>query len=97
MKKNYENEEKIREIYHKELKIQLIKDWLVILFFLACGIVAAIYCGTLFLTVAVDGKAAAVTILTTLIIFSGLLISGYCYNKFLSKKLDKLWDQKKLL
>jgi uncharacterized membrane protein required for colicin V production len=91
------NENQIDEICRKESKVQLTKEWLGILFFVAAAIVAVIYYKALSAPIADHGEAAAITIIITLSAFAALLISGYFYNGFLSKKLDRLWEQKKLL
>ncbi|HBA37023.1 TPA: hypothetical protein DCZ15_04105 [Candidatus Falkowbacteria bacterium] len=90
-------ETKIDEICRKENKVQLTKEWLRILFFVTAAIVAIIYCKALSTPIIDHGETAAITITVTLSAFAALLISGYFYNGFLSKKLDRLWEQKKLL
>jgi len=107
-KKNKEmntNEEKINAICQKEGKVQQTKEWLGVLFFVAVIIVAIVYYKAISFAVNVPDplltmkydRIAGATIIITLAIFAGLLISGYFYNGMLSKKLDRLWEQKKLL
>ncbi len=91
------SENELKEICDKENKIQSIKDCLNILFFAVSAIVAVICCQSITAQTVDHGKTEVITIIVTLSIFAGLLISGYFYSKFLSKKLDKLWEQKKLL
>ena len=89
------NEEKLAEICKKEEKILLKQQWLVLLFFVAAAVVVGIIC---YVFVAIDyGDVAAIIILITLSVFASIVISGYFYDKSLSKKLDRLWEQKKLL
>ena len=91
------NENQIDAICRKEGKIQQAKEWLGILFFVAAAIVAVICYKAVTAPIADHGETAVITILITLSTFAGLLITGYLYNRFLSKKLDRLWEQKKLL
>lgn len=99
------NKEKINEICRKEGNVQLMKEWLGILFFVAVIIVAIIYYKAISFAVTVPDplltmkydQIAGETIIITLTVFAGLLIAGYFFNKFLSKKLDRLWEQKQLL
>lgn len=91
------NEKKIDEICHQEGRIQQAKEWLIVLFFLVIILMAAIFYKALSAPVVDNGKAAVITIIITLSVFAGLLISGYFCDKFLSKKLDKLYEQKQLL
>ena len=91
------NKNQIEEICCKESKVQLKKEWLGILFFVAAVIVAVIYYKAFSAPIADHGVAAGKTILIALSTFAVLLIFGYFYNGFLSKKLDRLWEQKKLL
>ena len=92
------NEKEILEICKKERKIILKKQWLVTLFFVAAAVVIGIICcKALSAPVGDYGEAAGLAILITLSIFASLIISGFFYYKNLSKKLDKLWEQKKLL
>jgi|GEM_PF-3573048 len=97
------NEERINEICRKEGRVLLIKEWLGVLFFVAAIIVAIIYYKVISFAVIVPDQflrmeycgIAVETIIITLAIFAGLLVSGYFYNRFLSKRLDILWEQKK--
>jgi len=91
------NENQIEEICRKEGRVQQTKKWLGILFFVAAAIMAVIYYNALSAPITDNGKAAATQILISLSTFAGLIIAGYFYNRFLSKKLDRLWEQKKLL
>ena len=99
--KKMKNQKKINEICRKEGKVQLIKEWLGVLFFVAAIIVAIIYYKAVSFAVTVPDmkydQIAGETIIITLTVFAGLLIAGYFFNKFLSKKLDRLWEQKQLL
>ena len=95
------NENQINEICRKESKVQLMKEWLDVLFFVAAIIVAIVYYKAISFAVTPDplltmkyDQIAGAAIIITLSIFVCLLISGYFYNRFLSKKLDKLWEQK---
>lgn len=87
----------LKEVCEKENRVQQMKEWLNILFFVASAIVAVICYQSITAQTVDHGKTEVITIIVTLSIFAGLLISGYFYSKFLSKKLDKLWEQKKLL
>lgn len=99
------NENQINEICRKEGRVRLTKEWLVILFFIAIIIVAIIYYKAISFAVTVPDplltmeydRIAGARIIITLSVFVGFLITGYCYNMFLSKKLDRLWEQKQLL
>ncbi len=91
------NEEEIREICRKEDNVLATKAWLRILFFLAAVVVAIVYYKALSAPMTDHGKTAVETICITLSIFASLLIAGYFYDKLLSKKLNGLWKQKKLL
>ena len=91
------NENHIENICREEGKIQLIKDWLGISFFIAAAIVAVIYYKAVTAPITDHGETAVITIIMTLSVFAGLLMFGYFYNRMLSKRLDSLWEQKKLL
>jgi hypothetical protein len=99
------NKNQIEEICNKEDKMLLTKEWLDIAFFVAVIIVAIVCYKAISLAVTVPDplitmkydRIAGATIIITLAIFAGLLVSCYFYNRFLSKKLDMLWEQKKLL
>lgn len=91
------NENQINEICLKESKVQLMKEWLGILFFVAAAIVAVMDYKALSSTATDHGETAVTIMLVTRIVFVGLLLTGYFYNRFLSKKLDMFWEQKKLL
>lgn len=92
-------------ICREEAKVQLTKEWLGILFFVATIIVAFVYYKAISFAVNVPDplltmeydKIALGVIIIALTIFASLLVSGYFYNIFLSKKLDRLWGQKQLL
>jgi D-alanyl-lipoteichoic acid acyltransferase DltB (MBOAT superfamily) len=88
---------KITEICDKKNKIQSIKEWLEILFFAISAIVAVICYQSITAQTADHGQTEVITIIVTLSAFAVLCISGYFYSQFLSKKLDRLWEQKKLL
>jgi len=89
-------EEKIDEICRKEDGIQKVKDWLVVLFFFAAIAVVVVSYRALSASVNDHGKTAVVTMLVALSVFAGVIVAGYFYNKFLTKKLNKLWEQKKI-
>ena len=89
------NEEKISEICGKEKQVLNIKNWLITLFFLAAIIVALIIIKSLFTTNLDHGQEAVTNIIITLSIFAISIIAGYLYGQRLSKKMDKLWEQKK--
>ena len=97
------NEKKIDEICRKEGKVKQIKEWLGILFFVAAIIVAIVYYKAMALPVSnyasdLERDRAAVTIIIAdLSVFAVTIIAGYFYNRFLSKELDKLYEQKQLL
>lgn len=91
------NKKEIKEICSKESKVQLVKEWLNILFFLAAAIVAVVHYKVLSVPTTDHGKSAVTVIIITLSVFAGLIIAGYFYDRFLTKKLDKLWEQKKNL
>ena len=92
------NEKEILEICKKERNVILKQQWLVTLFFIAAAaVIGIICCKALTAPIADHGEAAGTTILATLSVFAGLIISGFFYYKFLSKKMDRLWEQKKLL
>ncbi len=91
------NEKKVEEICRKEDKIKVIKEWLVVLFFLAAVMVGIVFYIGISASTNDNGKTAEITMLIALVTFAGLIIAGYIFNKFLSKKLHRLWQQKKLL
>jgi uncharacterized membrane protein len=97
------NEEKIDEICHKEGKVLIIKEWLGVLFFVAAIVVAGVYIKALSLPVSnyvsdmERDRVAATVIIICLSAFAATITAGYFYNQLLSKKLDRLWEQKKLL
>jgi hypothetical protein len=104
-KKMMKNDYQIDKICLKEGKIMLIKEWLGVLFFVAAIIVAIVYYKAISFAVNVPDplfamkydRISGAIIIITLAIFAGLLIAGYLYNRALTKKLDKLWERKKLL
>jgi len=96
------NEKQINEICRKESKVLAVKEWLCVLFFLAAIVTAVIYLKAL--SNAVDpllgieaDQTAVKTIIITFSVFAVSVIAGYFYNKFLSKELNRLWEQKQLL
>lgn len=99
------NKEEIDKICRKANKLRLTQEWLRILFFVAVIIVTIVYYKAISFAVTVSDplltmkydRIAGATIIITLSVFAGLLMSGYFYNQYLSRKLDQLWDEKKLL
>jgi len=87
----------IDEICRKEEVAENKKTWLCIICILAAIITAIICVVTIFNPVTDRGEAAALTIIITLSIDECIIISGYFYNRYLSKKLEQLFEQKKLL
>jgi len=89
------NEEAIGIIIHQEQKVSNLKTYLIISFFLIS--IAALI---IFISVVADyagDKSSAIKILVTFIVYAVLLVAGYYYNQSLTKKLDRLDDQKQLL
>lgn len=89
----------IEEIVKQEAKISNKKWYLKASFFLVSALVILIYVLAVKEALAKDDllsdQVALVKIIVTLSVFAGLLIVGYFYNQKLSKKLDKLWEEKK--
>jgi hypothetical protein len=89
------NEAEIEKIANQEQKVSNVKTYLIILFFLISAAVIVIFFSVLFNR---DINDKYITkILATFISYAVLLAGGYLYNRALSKKLDKLWNQKKSL
>jgi len=94
---------KIEEICRKEGKVVAAKEWLGVLFFLASIIVAWIFIKALStpvtnpLLVMKHDAMVVEKLLITLMTFTVAIISGYLLNWTLSKKMDRLWKQKKAL
>lgn len=85
----------LEKIVAKEKKIQSTKEWLGILFFVVAAIVAIMIYATL--ASSIEGEVIGKRIIITLSAFAGLLIFGYLYDKLLSKRLEILWEQRKML
>lgn len=88
-----ENEAEIEKIANQEQKVTNLKTYLIISFFLISIIVIIIFFSSLFGHL--HDQMSATKILIMFIVYVVLLVVGYFCNKALSKKLDKLWDQKK--
>lgn len=89
------NEKEIEKIYNQEQKVSNLRTYVRISFFLVSAVVIII-----FVSVIINhagGKLPAVKILVTLIVYAVSLVIGYLYDWILSKKLDRLWNQKKSL
>ncbi len=96
----YKNEKQISEICYKEDRVKLIKEWLRISFFILSTVVImlmVIFAGTAKDQSIGDQRMAVIKIIVTLLTFALLIIAGYFYDRFLSKKMDKLWEEKKAL
>jgi uncharacterized membrane protein len=92
----------IGKIAEKEQKVCLRKEWLNVLFFVVSFIAVSII--VKMLTQVGMNKLSfteeqniATNIIITYLSYSAILISGYMYNKKLSKQLDKFWEAKKAL
>ena len=85
----------LEKIVAKEKKIQSTKEWLGILFFVVAAIVAIMIYATL--ASSIEGEVIGKKIIIILSAFAGLLIFGYLYDKLLSKRLEILWEQRKML
>jgi hypothetical protein len=95
-------EKEIEKICKKEGKILATKEWLCAAFFLSAVITAIVYLKSLSealnSSLGIDGdRAAVVKIIIAFSVFAVSIIAGYLYNQLLSKKLDRLWEQKKAL
>lgn len=90
-------EQKINEICSKEREIQAVKEWLGISFFVVAAIVTIMIYATLTSSMEDRGEIVVEKIISILSAFAGLLIFGYLYDKFLSKRLEILWEQRKML
>lgn len=97
------NENEIEKIANQEKKIVLTKTYLWLSFF-----PLSVFVFWTFIKAVMESSAnsefdikqdqmAVTKIIITLSLFAVALVIGYLYNKKLSKKLDKLWQQKKAL
>ncbi len=88
------NQEKIELICKQERKITVIKEWLIVAFFLTCFAVALLIVYFIF---AQTNEEAPKNIVYVLIVFAASLFLGFAYNNNLSKRLNRLWEEKKEL
>ena len=97
------NEKEIKKIADQEQKIVLTKWYLEASFFPLIILVIWVYIKALMTPAAnpifdmKHDQMVATKILITFSLFAVALIIGYFYNLKLSKKLDRLWEQKKAL
>lgn len=89
-----DNQEKINEICKRERRVSVIKEWLVIAFFLTCFAVVLLIVYFMFTN---NNQETPKNIINVLISFAVILFFGFAYNNSLSKKLNRLWEEKKEL
>lgn len=89
------NEVEIKKIVKQEQKVSNTKTYLIILFFIV-SIVVIISFFVIIRSQAVSEVRGA-QILTMAIVYKVLLIAGYFYNRALSVKMKKLWNQRQSL
>lgn len=90
------NEEAIEQIVSQENKVSNQKTYLWVAFFLVSLAVGVIVFMTL-KNYHSGSEKSAVIILTTYTVYALLLFAGWFYDRYLSKKLERLWNEKKLL
>ena len=88
------NQEKIELICKQERKIVAIKEWLTVVFVLACFASPLLIVHSIFTQA---NEEAPKNIVYVLIIFATSLFLGFAYNNKLSKRLNRLWEEKKEL
>ena len=97
------NKKEIEKIANQEKKVLLTKTYLWVSCFILGIFVIWIYVKAVMESMAnpafdIERDQMAVTkIIITLSLFAVALVIGYLYDKKLSKKLAKLWEQKKAL
>ena len=97
------NDKEIERIANQEQKVLLAKMYLWVLFFILSALVFWTFVKAVMESMAnpafdiKQDQMAATKIIIALSLFAVALVIGYLYDKKLSKKLDKLWEQKKAL
>lgn len=93
------NEVKITEICKKEEKLEAIREWLIVLFFVALVVVVLLLIKFINGALGADDSLAVqrvmvVNIILTLLSFAAAFVSGYFIDKKLSKKIIQLNEEK---